>query len=183
MDSASQGDQRRNAIPTQPDGRSLKIEANCDGQTQKVSGANTPTLSVLLRHALIQDVTFIAFCFQAHMSPRKSSTYVLWLVARVFPHHHLFHNSHSRRLTHPSSLQLLVRISHLLPTQPFDTPCKTRAMIANGTGTPIAIFVDVLRLVAGAEVDDGVAVDVHINIEVVGEELKGWFGCRDGGGR
>lgn len=46
-------------------------------------------------------------------------------------------------------------------------------MIATGTGTPIAIFVDVLRLVAEAEVDEGVAVDVYINVEVVGEEGLG----------
>ena len=63
----------------------------------------------------------------------------------------------------PSRLQCLYPI--------YNTPCKTRAMIATGTGTPIAIFVDVLRLVAGAEVDDRVAVDVYINVEVEGEEV------------
>lgn len=56
-------------------------------------------------------------------------------------------------------------------------------MIATGTGTPIAIFVNVLRLVAGAEVDDGVAMDVYTNVEVMGEEVIGGFGCRDGRGK
>lgn len=56
-------------------------------------------------------------------------------------------------------------------------------MIATGTGTPIAIFVNVLRLVAGAEVDDGVAVDVYTNVEVMGEKVIRGFGCRGGRGR
>ena len=56
-------------------------------------------------------------------------------------------------------------------------------MIATGTGTPTTIFVDVLRLVTEAEVDDGITVDVYINVEVVGEEVIGGSGCRDGGRR